>query len=62
MTDNQVSTEPTPDASVSIGAPLSDEKQTEARLSKHREEVQEPSLEQTYTIRSLGNMLTWGDK
>jgi hypothetical protein len=26
------------------------------------EEVQEPSLEQIYTIRSLGNMLTWGDQ
>jgi hypothetical protein len=26
------------------------------------EEVQEPSLEQIYTIESLGNMLTWGDQ
>jgi hypothetical protein len=26
------------------------------------EEVQEPSLEQIYTIGSLGNMLTWGDQ
>ena len=25
------------------------------------EEVQETSLEQIYTIGSLGNMLTWGD-
>jgi hypothetical protein len=25
-----------------------------------REEVQEPILEQIYTIGSLGNMLTWG--
>jgi hypothetical protein len=30
--------------------------------SKHRDEVQEPSLEQVYTIRSLGNTLTWGDQ
>jgi hypothetical protein len=30
--------------------------------SEHREEVQDPSLEQIYTIGSLGNMLTWGDQ
>jgi hypothetical protein len=61
-TDYQVSTEPTPDASISIGTQLPDEKQTEARPSEHMEEVQEPSLEQIYTIGSLGNMLTWGDQ
>jgi hypothetical protein len=37
-------------------------KQIEARPSKHMEEVQEPSLEQIYTIGSLGNMLTWRDQ
>ena len=26
------------------------------------EEVQEPSLEQIYTIGSLGNTITWGDQ
>jgi hypothetical protein len=30
--------------------------------SEHMEEVQEPSLEQIYTVGSLGNMLTWGDQ
>jgi hypothetical protein len=39
-----------------------DEKQTEAGPSEHMEEVQEPSLEQIYTIESLRNMLTWGDQ
>jgi hypothetical protein len=62
MTDDQVSTEPTPDASISIGTQLPDERQTEVGPSEHREEVQEPSLEQVYTIGSLGNTLTWGDQ
>jgi hypothetical protein len=62
MTDYQVSIKPTPDTSVSIGTQPSDEQQTEVGPSKHMEEVQEPSLEQIYTIGSLGNMLTWGDQ
>jgi hypothetical protein len=39
-----------------------DEKQLEAKLSERIEEVQESSLEQIYTVGSLGNMLTWGDQ
>jgi hypothetical protein len=34
------------------------EKQIEVRPLRHMGEVQEPSLEQIYTIKSLGNMLT----
>jgi hypothetical protein len=60
--DYQVSTEPAPDASISAGTLPPDEKQPEAKLSEHTEEVQEPSLEQIYTIGSLGNMLTWGEQ
>jgi hypothetical protein len=30
--------------------------------SENREETQDPSLEQVYTIGSLGNTLTWGDQ
>jgi hypothetical protein len=26
------------------------------------EEVQEPSLQQIYTVESMGNMLTWGEQ
>jgi hypothetical protein len=62
MAKDQVSTEPTPDASISIGTQTPDERQTEVGPSEHREEVQEPSLEQVYTIGSLGNTLTWGDQ
>jgi len=39
-----------------------DERKIEFGPSEHREEVQEPSLEKIYTIRSLGNILTWGDQ
>jgi hypothetical protein len=39
-----------------------DEKKPKAELSRHIEEVQEPSLEHIYTVGSLGNMLTWGEK
>jgi hypothetical protein len=62
MVDNQVSIEPTPDASISIGTQIPNERQTEFEPSEHKEEVQEPSLKQIYTIGSLGNMLTWGDQ
>jgi hypothetical protein len=58
MTDEQVSTEPTPNASISIGTQLPDERKIEFGPSKHREEVKEPSLEQIYTVESLGNTLT----
>jgi hypothetical protein len=39
---------------------LNSERQTKDGPSKHMEEVQYPSLEQVYTIVSLGNTLTWG--
>ena len=58
MIDYQVSTKPTSDALISTSTQPPDEQQKEARPSEHMEEVQEPSLEQIYTIRSLGNMLT----
>jgi hypothetical protein len=48
--------------SISIGTQPFDEKKIEVRPLEHMEEVQEPSLEQIYTIKSLGNMLTWGDQ
>jgi hypothetical protein len=60
--DYQVSTEPIPDSSISIGTQPFDRKQPEAGPLEHMEEVQEPSLEQIYTIGSLRNMLTWGDQ
>jgi hypothetical protein len=61
-TDYQVSTETTHDASISTCTQPPDDQQTEARPSEHMEEVQKPSLEQIYTIRSLKNILTWGDQ
>jgi hypothetical protein len=62
MVDEQVSIESIPDASISIDTQTPDERQTEAGPSEHNKEVQEPNLEQVYTIRSLGNTLTWGDQ
>jgi hypothetical protein len=58
----QVSTEPTPDASISVSTLPPDEQQPEVEPSKHTEEVQEPGLEQIYIVGSLGNMLTCGDQ
>jgi hypothetical protein len=43
-----------------LNSPMSDKQKSGP--SEHREEVQEPSLEQVYTIGSLGNTLTWGDQ
>jgi hypothetical protein len=43
-TDYQVSTEPTPGASVLANTSPADEKQNEAEPSRHMEEVQEPIL------------------
>jgi hypothetical protein len=60
--DYQVSTKPSPDASILAGTLPLDEKQPEAEISEHMEEVQEPNLEQIYTAGSLGNMFTWGEK
>jgi hypothetical protein len=62
MTDYQVSTEPTLDASISIGTQLPYEKKTKFEPLEHMEEVQEPNLEKIYTIKSLGNILMWGDQ
>jgi hypothetical protein len=62
MTDYQVSIEPTPNTSISIDNQPLDVKQIEAGHLEHMEEVQEPSLEQIYTIGRLGNMLIWGDQ
>jgi hypothetical protein len=60
--DYQVSIKPSPDASISIGTLPPDEKQLEAKSLENMKEVQEPILEQIYTVGSLGIMLTWGDK
>jgi hypothetical protein len=62
MADEQVSIESIPDTSISIGTQMPDERQTEVGPSEHNEEALEPDLEQVYTIRSLGNKLTWGDQ
>jgi hypothetical protein len=62
MIDYKVSIEHTLDASISISTQLPNEQKIEDEPFEHMEEVQEPSLEQIYTIRSLGNMLTWGDQ
>lgn len=62
MTNEQVSAEPIPDASISISTQTPHERQIEAEPSEHNEEVQEPNIEQVYTIKSLGNTLTRGDK
>jgi hypothetical protein len=61
-TNYQVSTEPTPDASISNDTLPTDEKQPEAEISEHTEEVQEPNLEHIYIIGSLRNTLTWVEK
>jgi hypothetical protein len=61
-TDYQVSTGPTPDASVSTSTQPPDEQKPEAKTLEHMEEVQEPSLEHIYNVDSLGNMLTWRDQ
>jgi hypothetical protein len=60
--DYQVSTEPAPDSSVLASTLPPDEKQPEVEPSGHIEEVQEPNLEQIYTVGSLGNTLTWGEQ
>jgi hypothetical protein len=62
MDDDQVSIKTTPDASISIDTQLLNERKIEFRPSEDKEEVQEPSLENMYTIRSLGNTVTWGDQ
>jgi hypothetical protein len=62
MIEDQVSTDPNPNASISIGTQFLDERQTKVRPSKHRKEVQELSIEQVYTIENLSNTLTWGDQ
>jgi hypothetical protein len=62
MGDEQVSIEPIPNASTSISTQTPDEQQTETGPSEHYEEVQKPNIEQVYTIRSMGNTLTWGDQ
>jgi hypothetical protein len=62
MVDCHVSTKPTLNASISISTQIHDDQKIEAGPLEHIEEVQEPSLEQIYTIGSLGNILTWGDQ
>jgi hypothetical protein len=58
----QVSTEPTSDSSILTITLPPNEKQLEVEPSGHIEEVQEPSLEHIYIVKSLGNTLTWGEK
>jgi hypothetical protein len=57
----QVSTEPVPGSSKLASTLPANEKKSQEKLLEHTEEVQEPSLEQIYIVRSLGNMLTWGE-
>lgn len=60
--DYQLSTEPTPGASVLVDTSPTDEQQMEAEPLRHMEEVQEPILEHVHTVGSLGNTLTWGEQ
>jgi hypothetical protein len=57
-TDDQVSTEPTPGSSSLANASPTDEQQMEVEPSEHMKQVQEPTVEQIHTARSLGNTLT----
>jgi hypothetical protein len=50
-----------------VDTPATDEHQQEVKSLEHTKvspvkEVKDPVLEQVYTIGSLGNTLTWGDK
>jgi len=62
VANTQLSTKPTPNASISISTQIPDERQIEFGPSQHREAVQESILEQINTIVSLGNTLIWGDQ
>jgi len=61
-TNEKVSHESVPDVSILPITQISDEQQGEAGPTRHNEEVQEPNIEQIYTIGSLGNKLTWGNQ
>jgi hypothetical protein len=60
--DHQVSTKHAPDSSVLVGDLPPDKKQQEVGPSGHTEEMQEPNLEQIYTVGSQENTLTWGEQ
>jgi hypothetical protein len=59
---HQVSYELVPDSLVLTSTLPPDEKQLEADTSGHTNEFQEPNIEHIYTVESLGNTLTWGEK
>jgi cytoskeletal protein RodZ len=61
-TNYQVSTKVAPDSSNLASTLPPNEKQLEVELFRHMEEVQEPNLEHVYSVGSLRNMLTWGEK
>jgi hypothetical protein len=62
VTNKQVSYKFVPNVTILLNTQTPDERQVEVKSSRHTEEVQEPDLEQVYTIGSLGNILTWGDQ
>jgi hypothetical protein len=57
-----VSIESTPGSSILASTLPPYEKQPDPEPFGHTKEVQEPSLEHIYIVRSLGNTLTWGEQ
>jgi hypothetical protein len=62
MTDEKVSIESFPDASIPLDSQILDKKWVEVRPSENNEKVQKPDLEQIYSTENLGNTLTCGDQ
>jgi hypothetical protein len=62
VANKQVSYKFVPNVAILLNTQTLDKQQVEVEYSRHSEEVQEPNLEQVYTIGSLGNILTWGDQ
>jgi hypothetical protein len=55
----QASIELTPNTSIPLDTQVLDKHQEEVGPSEQKKDVQESNIEQIYTTRSLGNMLTW---
>jgi hypothetical protein len=60
--DGQVSNKYVPDISIFPNIQIPDERQIEVGPTRQNDEVREPTLEQIYTMGSLGDNLTWGDQ
>jgi len=61
MADEKVSNESIPDASILPNIWIPSEIKVEVESARKRKEVRGPTLEQIYTMGSLGHSLTWGD-